>query len=291
MCNKIKRVFIVLSLCCIYINAQAQEQEKIDEEDVVALDVLKKNQLDLELGFGMTLFNSKDNAISPNLYHGLGLGSQFKFIWLRPNSKNYFRGRFQYANLKIDQYFLASATAYKGDFDVIHLRKFNFIPLDKWRFYLGVNLNFSGHYRSYPHLRNNSDGYEISSSLGLAIAFDRTFTLWKRKFGISYIGTSPLVNYAIRPAYTPLGYPAGFLEDGVFNERDEGLAEALLKSGEFGSLNNLIRLDSELALTFHFNKNKNSIRLIYAWEYYNYKSIKESSLVNKSILFALVTAL
>ncbi len=67
----------------------------------------------------------------------------------------------------------------------------------------------------------------------------------------------PLVSYLMRPAFG-IPYPENYLQEGVYNPKDKGIAVPFVTSGKLTSFDQFFRVQSNLALTYPVTAGKGS---------------------------------
>lgn len=133
---------------------------------------------------------------------------------------------------------------------------------------------------------NNEISYSIWSSLGVVAKWEKPITIKEKNLIIKASGSLPIIGYVIRPSYG-LPYTENFLEDGTFDFKRTGLAQAILTGGKIRSLNSFINYKANIGLALPFGKKGHEVGLEYAWEYFWVGGNKSTALAQHQLSIGL----
>ncbi|MEX0966423.1 MAG: hypothetical protein WD077_04240 [Bacteroidia bacterium] len=136
----------------------------------------------------------------------------------------------------------------------------------KYIVYSGGSLMNVATVRQHSLYSNNDYNYEFFSSLAAAGNLKRKLQVLKHRFDLDWQLRLPFLSFALRPAFASSAVEK-------YDPEEYSLTGSALRSGEFVSVNHLLRLNSQLSGTYFLN-NGNALRLGYSWDYYSYSKIE-----------------
>lgn len=238
----------------------------------------------LSIGAGTSYVTVRDFAASPLRFGGLGVYGQLGYEWNNKIKFQNIRLNFQTSGLNNSTSYRSDTRAYGGKISYSYLRRIG--SAKQLGFRLGGIVDIWGNARVKQQRKNNPVSYDAGASLTLATHFSKHVSVSKSILQLDYSLAVPVLTYLIRPAYG-VPYPKNYLEDGVYNPKDEGIAGPFLKSGSLVTFNDFFRVQSNVTITYPI-KSRNALRLGYGWDFYSIQSLKKVQLADHTVSLSLL---
>lgn len=253
--NKVIVTLILLS-CCIF-NAEAQTDGFPRNS--------KQNQRYWLLGFGISGQSMYDEAASFVRYNGSGIGPSLGLI--KTSEKRYRQFKLEPTFNKLTtnrgnglRPMEVKTTRFVLDYQyLLKVKQWN----EKLKLYAGGDASFLFNLKRAEQLDNSQLFYDYALSIGPAAKLDKDFTWRKRNCTLSYNLGIPLISQIARPYY---------LNRIEFIDPKNNFVGDLFKNSSIVSVNKLIRVTSEVSLTYPLF-NHNALQISYRWDFYKMKTI------------------
>lgn len=227
----------------------------------------------LNAGVGIAGIKSQDERMSPLSYTGSSLLAYTGYNEYRDKVNFLTDGFFYVGSISApgDDGNTGSAFYFKGAIDFRTEWPLTKLMGDNFQFLLGGEWSNFFTTRLHQQYANNTFNYEYVSSLAIAPALQRSFSLFDHRVDLRWQLAIPFIAAVVRPGYVST-QPLAF-------KTEENGSKAFFESLELNTLNHYFHIKSQISATYHLS-NGNAIRLMYLWNYYSYDRVEINEVRN-----------